>query len=184
MAYAKKFGLEDPVLLGYDLPSTWPCLDFNTKVIGDVANASIGERGVRLSPVQVAQMMAIVANGGNKVTPRIVQEIRRPDGTMVKKIESAKPVKAIEETTAQTLREYLTGVVTNGTGRQAVSLVVSTAGKTGTSQYQGVWFAGMAPAEDPRWVVAIYLPKRQAGGQEGAQIFKTIVEKIAVLEGL
>ncbi len=184
MAYAKKFGLETPVLLGYDLPSTWPSLDFNTKVIGDVANASIGEKGVRLSPVQVAQMMAVIANGGNKVTPRLVQEIRQQDGTVVKKITSVKPLRAIEETTAQTLRQYLEGVVTNGTGRQAASLVVNTAGKTGTSQYQGVWFAGMAPAEDPRWVVAIYLPKRQAGGEEGAQIFKTIVEKIAILEGL
>jgi len=184
LAYAKKFGLEEPQLLGYDLPETWPSLDFNTKVEGDVANASIGERGVRLSPVQVAQLMAVVANGGKKVTPRIVKEIRRQDGTLVKSILPAEPVTAIEESTAQRLREYLAGVVTNGTGRQAASLVVHTAGKTGTSQYQGVWFAGMAPAENPRWVVAIYLPEREAGGQEGAQIFKTIVEKIAVLEGL
>ncbi len=50
LAYAKKFGLAEPVLLGYQLPETWPSLDFNTQVLGDVTNVSIGEKGVDFHP--------------------------------------------------------------------------------------------------------------------------------------
>ena len=132
----------------------------------------------------MAQLLAVVANGGKKVTPRIVKEIQNQQGQTVEVIEPAEPVEAIQPETATLLREYLTGVIESGTGWRAASTIVSTAGKTGTSQYQGVWFAGMAPADEPQWVISIYLPKRDAGGKEGAEIFKTIVDKVAILSGM
>ncbi len=88
----------------------------------------------------MAQLLAVVANGGKKVTPRIVKEIQNQQGQTVEVIEPAEPVEAIQPETATLLREYLTGVIESGTGWRAASTIVSTAGKTGTSQYQGVWF--------------------------------------------
>ncbi len=183
LAYAKKFGLDQPELIGYQLPETWPALDFNTRVEGDIANASIGEKGVRLSPIQVASLLAVVANDGYAVTPRLVRQITDQKGNVVQEFSVQQPLRAIQASTAAQLRDYLKQVVDSGTGKRASSDIVTTGGKTGTSQYQGVWFAGMVSVEEPRWTIAIYLSEREAGGQEGALLFKEIAEKLAVLEG-
>jgi cell division protein FtsI/penicillin-binding protein 2 len=184
IAYANKFGLREQKLIGYSLPAYYKTINFNPGVVGDVANASIGEKGIRLSPLMVAQMFSVVANGGISVTPRVVKAIVDQNGSTIKSFASVKGSRAINDKTAAELKSMLTLAVTGGTGTNAANNVVSTAGKTGTSQEQGVWFAGFAPAEDPRWAVAVYVQNGNSGGRDGAVPFREIVSRLAILEGI
>lgn len=182
--YAGLAGLTEQKVIGYAL-AQGKYIDFNSSVIGDVANASIGEKGIRLSPVMVAQLVSLCANGGQRVYPRVVQKVVNSDGDTIVELPGKKPEQVISRETAAKVAAMLRLGVLEGTGTRAQEeSLISVAGKTGTSQYQGVWFAGFAPAENPRWAVAVYIEEGSAGGREGAKVFSQVINDIAVLEGI
>ncbi len=183
-SYANRFGLRESQLIGYNLASTNVGLCFNSKVPADVANLSIGENGVRLTPVMVAQIISTIANGGYRVTPQLVLGTIAAGSETIQYLTAVEPERAISEKTATILQNMLAEAVKSGTAVNAASQIVTTAGKTGTTQYQGVWFAGFAPVDEPKWAVSVYVSNGTAGGKEGAAIFKEIVEKLAILEGI
>ena len=90
-------------------------------------------------------------------------------------------MQAISKTTAGRVRDVLLGVVENGTGTAAKIDGIDVAGKTGTAEKQDSndsWFVGMAPADDPRVVVAIVIEDGEEGvGTAKAQnVLKTALE--------
>ncbi len=180
--YAALLGLTEQNIIGYPFVDSTH-IAFNSKIPGAVANASIGENGISLSPVQIAGLLSIVANGGYRVQPRLVKDIEKPDGTVVVAYPAAARERVIRSETAKTIQQYLVGAVQNGTASNAGGdLYVG--GKTGTSENKGVWFAGFAPADEPRWAIVVYVSDGTAGGKEGAQVFKEISENMAKLENL
>ncbi|MGI5891876.1 MAG: peptidoglycan D,D-transpeptidase FtsI family protein [Bacillota bacterium] len=180
--YSELCGLTQQKVLGYQLAKK-VYLDFNNSVLGDVVNASIGENGVRLSPLMVSQLLAVCANGGYKVQPRLVKQVVSSQGVVLESFPSLKE-RIIDEKVAQEVKDMLVLAVREGTGKVVADASVSAAGKTGTSQDQGVWFAGLAPVDNPRWSIAIYLEDASAGGVEGAKVFKQIVNDLAMLEAV
>lgn len=183
LEYAHNLGLGEQKIIGYEVNSLQDNLSFDPRAEADVANVSIGENGVRLSPLLVAQLMATIANGGQVVTPRLVEGVYRQDGSLVRAYEAAEPRQVISRNNCRILQEYLRYAVVDGTGSPADSSVVEIAGKTGTSQDVGVWFAGFAPASEPRYAIAVYDEEGESGGSDAGIIAKTVLEKIAVLEG-
>jgi len=182
--YAALAGLTEQKVIGYAL-AQGKYIDFNSAVVGDVANASIGEKGIRLSPVMVAQLVSLCANGGQRVYPRVVQKVVNSYGETVLELPGKEPERVISSKTAAKVASMLRLGVLEGTGTRAQrESLISVAGKTGTSQYQGVWFAGFAPADNPRWAVAVYIEDGSAGGLEGAKVFSQIINDLAVLEGI
>ncbi|MCI8336741.1 MAG: hypothetical protein HFI72_06260 [Peptococcaceae bacterium] len=181
--YAEKFGLSKQEIIGYPL-SPEQTIDFNSYVAGDVANVSIGENGVRLSPVMMAQMMAAIANGGTQVVPRIVQSVERLDGTVQENFPSQTGMRVMSSATAEKLQAYLVATVDQGTAKRINQVAGGAGGKTGTSQYQGVWFAGFSPAAAPQWAIAVYISHGDAGGKEPALVYEQIVNRLYQLEGL
>lgn len=184
MNYAYNLGLGEQKIIGYNVSSQADNISFNTGAEADVANVSIGENGVRLSPLLVAQLLATVANGGSVVTPRLVKGILSDDGQWVKEFSPAQPRKVISTATCEKLQQLLTSAVTGGTGSPANSGIVQIAGKTGTSQEEGVWFAGFMPADNPKYAIAVYDENGDSGGSDAGTVAKEVFEKIAVLEGL
>lgn len=180
--YAEKFGLTQQTIIGYPL-ATEKTIDFNAFVPGDVANVSIGENGVRLSPVMMAQLVATIANGGQGVVPRVVMDIEEPDGTVTRVFHSAQANRVMTEENAKKLQSYLINTVQQGTGKRISQVLGGAGGKTGTSQYQGVWFAGFSPAEQPLWAIAVYISHGSAGGKEPALVYQQIVDQLYKLEG-
>lgn len=182
--YAALAGLTEQKVIGYAL-AQGKYIDFNSSVVGDVANASIGEKGIRLSPVMVAQLVSLCANGGQRVYPRVVQKVVNSYGDTILELPGKKPEQVISRETAAKVAAMLRLGVLEGTGTRAQKeALISVAGKTGTSQYQGVWFAGFAPSDNPRWTVAVYIEDGSAGGLEGAKVFSQIINDLAVLEGI
>lgn len=186
--YLKQCGLEDQHIIGYNAP-VGTSLQFNAWVSGDVANVSIGENGVRLTPLQVAQLIAITANGGYAVNPRLTQAVYDQNGRIVLEVAAEAPRRVVSEKSALAVADMMRLVVLQGTLKSLQNTLLPLAAKSGTSEGAGVWCAGFAPykpgdSHAARWAIAVYVADGRAGGQEAAAVMKKVVNDLALLEGL
>jgi penicillin-binding protein 2 len=156
---------------------------------GDNINMSIGQGDVLTTPLQMAVAYSAIANGGTLYRPQVGLKIVDTDGDVVKRIRPQRigQVPASRGTLAF-LRSALTGVVRPG-GTAAAAFVgwdhtgIPVAGKTGTSEVtiNGVdsthsWFAAMAPADDPDYVVIALAEQAGHGSQVAAPIVRRVLE--------
>jgi penicillin-binding protein 2 len=131
---------------------------------GDIANLSIGQGDTQVTPLQMAQAMAVIANGGRLFQARLVQQVQSLDNQIVTAYQvRAKRELAISDETLDELRTGMVAVVNgaNGTAHAASLDNVDVAGKTGTAQWgpknkerTAAWFAGFLPAEQPQYAFA------------------------------
>jgi len=159
---------------------------------GDIANLSIGQGDVQVTPLQMAQAMGIVANGGTCYQTRLVQQVQTFDN----KITTAYQVRAKRtlNLSSQTLDELRTGMIdvvngAGGTAHQASLDNVEVAGKTGTAQWgpknkerTAAWFAGFLPADQPQYAfAALYegdVGSKVHGGSTAAPMIADIFKEI------
>ena len=131
---------------------------------GDIANLSIGQGDVLVTPLQMAQAMAIIANGGTFYQTRLVQQVQTIDNQIVSAYQ-VREKKTLDASPA-TIAQIHTGMVEAvngraGTAHQASLETVEVAGKTGTAQWgpknkerTAAWFGGFVPADHPRYAFA------------------------------
>jgi cell division protein FtsI/penicillin-binding protein 2 len=151
---------------------------------------------VAVSPLQMADAMAAIANGGRIYQPRIVLGFVDDKGNVIDRTSSTVVNEAMQEASADTLRSILRGVVERGTAEAVNSEIVSIAGKTGTAQIPDVanhryfWgkfmasFAGFFPAERPLVAGVVVLEDPQPihyGGLTAGPIFRRIAERYTIL---
>jgi penicillin-binding protein A len=160
--------------------------------VGDIvddaalAQTSIGQRDVRMTPLQAAMIAAGVANDGSIMAPYLVDQVRAPDLSVVDRTDPEEFRRAVSEEVAGQLTEMMISVVANGSGRRARIDGVQVAGKTGTAQTTGApdhnWFIGFAPADDPKIAVAVFVAN---GGGTGGDVSAPIARDVmlAYLEG-
>ncbi|HET8795687.1 MAG TPA: penicillin-binding protein 2 [Arthrobacter sp.] len=125
-----------------------------------LAQSAIGQRDVRVTPLQVAMMSAAIANDGVIMKPQLVETVRSPD---LQPVSSPEPEVFSTPTSpeiANQVTEWMVGVVDEGIGSAAAIPGVEVAGKTGTAELSvpgqnNSWFTGFAPADDPQAVVSI-----------------------------
>ena len=91
-------------------------------------------------------------------------------------------LRIINNNTAVALKNMMKLAVEEGTGKSARVFGMETAGKTGSSEIGGVWFAGFAPVDVPRWAVVVFIQKGTSGGKEAAAAFQKIVSELAQVE--
>jgi peptidoglycan glycosyltransferase len=136
------------------------------------AQAAIGQYDVRVTPLQMALVVAGVANGGDVMRPYLVREVQGPD---LSRLSSTEPSVYKEAAVSREVADQLTAmmelVVSGGTGRSAQIPGVRVAGKTGTAQHADgaaphAWFVGFAPADDPQVAVAVVV---EDGGSAGSE---------------
>lgn len=172
-----EFGLGVPT--GIDLPNeaTGYRSDFNPKEPGKLIDLSIGQLDT-YTPMQMAQYVSTIANGGYRVKPQLVKQITQPainpnDGEQI--IFQHNPVvlnkiNVTEEELKQVQRGfYLVYHGSQGTARSFANKPYDAAGKTGTAQtfVNGSWtenstLIGYAPFEDPEVAFSIVLPYRDS----------------------
>jgi len=151
-----------------------------------LAQTSIGQRDVRVTPLQAAMIAAAVANDGSIMAPYLVDQVRAPDLSVVDRTAPEEFRRAVSEEVAGQLTEMMISVVANGSGRRARIDGVQVAGKTGTAQTTGApdhnWFIGFAPADDPKIAVAVFVANGGGtGGDVSAPIARDVMQ--AYLEG-
>jgi cell division protein FtsI (penicillin-binding protein 3) len=157
------------------------------------ANLPFGQ-GESMTVLQLASIYQTIANNGVRIPPRVVQSVTKADGTLTTTRRPA-GTRVIEPATAATLRTMLESVtLPGGTGVKAALPGYRVAGKTGTAQqpdpnHGGAYsswmnwdtFAGMVPADDPQFVVAIMVDN-PAHGLEGGDVAAPLFNEIASYE--
>jgi cell division protein FtsI/penicillin-binding protein 2 len=145
---------------------------------GAKAQAAIGQRDVRITPLQAANMALAVVNRGRVVRPRAVSAVRYRNGIALQRFAPRLPhedAAGISPATAATLRQWMRDVVATGTGRGLNGGGWALAGKSGTAQVplsdgegENEWFVGYGPADDPRYVAAVMIAKPAADAEHAA----------------
>lgn len=150
---------------------------------------------VSVTPLQMCMAYGAIANGGVLMKPRLIDRVVKNDGTV--EMRQPQPVwQACTAKTAATLRDFLEGVVTEGTGSRAALPDIRVGGKTGTTRRYDpekkryientylTSFVGMAPMENPKVVCLVMLddPKAESaklvrGGRVAAPIFAEVVRE-------
>jgi penicillin-binding protein 2 len=204
--YARAFGLGAPtgVSLDHEKPGLIPDSEWKEKRFnqpwfpGETPSISIGQGYVTVTPLQMANLLAAVANGGTLYRPWFVRRVESLDGKIIREYGPEKihdiPVK---KSTLEAVRKALRDVVNSGsgTGGQAQSHLVEIAGKTGTAQVAEMrgkyvkseqlpyalrdhaWFVAYAPAEEPQIAVAVLVEHGGHGASAAAPLAKRVVEK-------
>jgi penicillin-binding protein A len=157
----------------------------------DVARVAFGQERLAVTPLQMAEVAAAVANGGSLMKPQIWSRVVDPDGRVTKRLDPSQYSRPIDEETAAELTTAMEGVVSEGTGTNAAIPGVPVAGKTGTaetpfnescgggSEENQAWFIGFAPADDPQIAIAATVECTEAfGGDIAAPIFREVAETI------
>jgi len=162
----------------------------------DVARIAIGQERLAVTPLQMAEVAAAVANRGRLMRPQIWSRVVDPDGRVSKRLDPSEYSQPIDEQTAAELTTAMEGVVSEGTGTNAAIPGVAVAGKTGTAETpfndscgggteeNQAWFIGFAPADAPRIAIAATVECTTAFGNDvAAPIFRDVAETIINEEG-
>ena len=173
--YLKSFGVMEKT--GVDLPGEASGLFYERKYLNDPANygtsylitSSFGQ-SFRITPMQLVRAVAAIVNGGYVLEPYIVSEVVDADGNTVEKNEKTVLRQVISQQTSETMRTLMEQVVTEGTASAAQTPGYRVGGKTGTSEKLDeydengqqvkdkiVSFVGVAPIDDPKYVVLVAL---------------------------
>lgn len=178
--YVKAFGLLEPT--GIDLPGEangyfFPRDNLTGKSTASLISGSFGQT-FKVTPLQMVRAVAAVVNGGYLLEPYIVSEVQDAEGNLVHRNERTVLRQVISEETSATMCSLMEFVVTDGTASKAKTAGYRVGGKTGTSEKidefdengnpvedKMVSFIGVAPIDDPQYVVLIVLdtPSRETG---------------------
>jgi penicillin-binding protein A len=148
----------------------------------DIGRVGIGQERLRVTPLQMAEVAATVANKGELMEPRLWSKVIDPDGRETK-LDPARQSRVMSEDTAAQLNDMMQDVVAEGTGTAAAVSGIDVAGKTGTAEISpGVndaWFIGFAPADDPKIAIACVVEHTSGfGGPTCGPIFKAVAESL------
>ena len=158
--YSTRFGLGERT--GIDLPAEksglvptpeWKERTWNTPWVGgDTVNLSIGQGFLLVTPIQMANVVAMIVNEGVVYQPHVVREVRDPVTREI--VQSVEPevlrTSSIAPETFRMVQDAMSGVVLNGTPQIVMTTNAPMGGKTGTSQTgteeeKHSWFIGFAP---------------------------------------
>lgn len=173
--------------LGVDLPGEEsgmiPNAEYYSRKISkawkapNVISISIGQGEVTLTPLQIANLGATIANRGTYIIPHVVKEI---EGEEID-IKYRTPKKSMADTKAyEDVVKGMRHAVTNGTCRAANIPGIEVCGKTGTAQNKGKdhsAFMGFAPMDKPEIAIAVYVENGGFGARFGVPIGALIMEK-------
>jgi penicillin-binding protein 2 len=172
--------------LGVDLPGEKrgmiPNAEFYNNAFGDwgplsVISISIGQGEVNLTPLQIANLGATIANRGFFYTPHVVRRIK--GGQLDKKYKERHYTKATKEAYEYVVQGMRSSVL-GGTCHHANTSMYALCGKTGTAQNRGrdhSVFMGFAPMESPKIAVAVYVENGGFGATYGVPIGALIIEQ-------
>jgi penicillin-binding protein 2 len=168
--------------------------------LGFTLNAAIGQGNTRVTLIQLAMLYAAIANGGTLYAPQLVQAVTDPSGAVVERFEPrVRRRLGVDPAHLTYVIDGMFGVVNdpNGTAYEArIDGGVAVAGKTGTAQVSyrkmqpgedprrawyfrrsHAWFAGFAPADNPKLAVVVLVEHGGPGGKYAAPIATQIMQE-------
>lgn len=158
----------------------------------ELQSLSIGQGTLTATPLQVIGLYAAIANGGYRVTPRLVLDAvdrQSPGSTGRPAISEARRIAGLDERTIAAVHEGLCRVVEDPSGTAFATVRIADfpiAGKTGTAENGGglpdhAWFAGYAPAGAPQLVVVVALEHGGSGSTAAGSLARHLFERLRQL---
>lgn len=176
--YFKAFGFTE--LTGIDLPAESNSIHITPDTMGavELASSSFGQTN-KVTPIQMITAYSAVVNGGNLVTPQVVDKIVDSEGNVIKDITPETKRQVISESTSKSMRKILENVVNTEKGSNAYIKGYRIGGKSGTSQkidedqsgntYVSSYCA-FYPAEDPDLVMIVIVDDPTGGNYYGSLV--------------
>ncbi|MFC1592477.1 penicillin-binding protein 2 [Candidatus Omnitrophota bacterium] len=151
--------------------------------LGDTANLSIGQGGLLVTPLQVSQMMAVIANNGKLITPVLIKSIEAENQSLESLNQGQAVNIPVSKQTLELIKKGLIGAVSDpgGTASILADLKVTAAGKTGSAQVGSGrahgWFAGFFPVNNPKFVICVFL-EHGGSGYFACRVAKKIIQQM------
>jgi penicillin-binding protein 2 len=187
LSLSSLFGLGKPIELCNGIVTASGNLPLSDDLVtrGDLANVSFGQGALMATPIHIAKLISIIANGGYLIEPTLVLGEVDQNGDIARIDKASQKTRVIDKDIARKIREYMIYTVTHGTGRSASPKALGAGGKTasaetgwsqgGENMVQG-WFSGFYPAEDPKYAIVILCEGGNSGAAACAPAFKKICD--------
>jgi peptidoglycan glycosyltransferase len=178
-----------PFVLPFE-PGRFPDASYFDEREPGLAYSAVGLDNDLLNPLHLALISSAIANGGVMMEPRLVNEVRDPQGRVVRTFDGRVYGRPLSNASAEMMRQMMVNVVERGTGTAAQIAGLTVAGKTGTAtngenKPPNAWFTAFAPAgatQTPRIAVAVIvldggnMGNEATGGRVAAPIAKAVIE--------
>ncbi|HEY8491546.1 MAG TPA: penicillin-binding transpeptidase domain-containing protein [Dehalococcoidia bacterium] len=181
--YSRRFGMGSA--LPFDIPTAETQISASPLDPVLLANSGFGQGELLVTPLQMALVVAAVANGGELPRPYLVQEIRSPEGRVLEVHRTEMLRRVMGEQAAADLLAMMETAVNEGFGQQARVPGVRVGGKTGTAEtgrrdaagnmISHAWFTAVAPVDDPQVAVAVIVEDAGQGSVVAAPIAREVM---------
>ncbi len=158
-----------------------------------IANIAFGQGALTATPLQICSATAAIARNGVFIKPWLILGEVNQDGEIINQVYSEQKKRIIGEKTARIISGFLKTVVEKGSGKRAVSDIVTVSGKTATAQtgqnqngeeIYNAWFSGFFPSEAPKYAITVLKENGGEGALSCAPVFKDIAEGITNYEAV
>lgn len=177
--YAPQFAPDTYATFG-DLPAATSLLYVDPGFLNQpraLADTGYGQGQLLVTPLQMAQSAAAIANDGVLMQPYLVQKVTRPDGGLIEQHTPRSVRRVMSAATAAKMRADMSAVARYGFGSVISQILpgISVGGKSGTAEHvpgavPHAWFIAIAPLEQPRFAVAVMIEGGGEGSGAGAQL--------------
>ena len=186
---AEKFGLGQATDFGYGITAAegrLPSLR-DLSVAAALANFSIGQGDLQVTPVQVLEIGSIIANGGVRQPVHLFEKVLDEQGESRSVLKRKESTRVISESTAAQIRDMMVASTQGGSGAPAAASVYRSAVKTSSAEtgiYENgnqilhTWVTGFYPAQEPQYAIAVLVEGGQSGYRSAAPVFGEIVNRM------
>jgi penicillin-binding protein A len=184
---AQKYGFGQDVF--DDLPGAVESVFPRNPDKPQTAFSAIGQFDVAATPLQMAMVVAGIANDGVVMKPHLVSELRSPDLETLEEVEPEELSQAVSPETAEQMQSMMVSVTNEGTGGTGAIPGIAVGSKTGTAQSASsrnpyAWYVSFAPANNPKVAVAAFIEDGNvsrdsiSGSGLGGPIAKSVMEAV------
>lgn len=157
------------------------------KTSGDLANISFGQGSLMATPLHIAKIISIIANGGYDINPTLIKGNVEENKKLKLYKNKAENIKIISSDVSEKIREFMVNTIENGTGRAAKPKKLSAGGKTASAETGWLlsgesivqaWFSGFYPAQNPKYAIVVLSEGGKSGAAACAPVFKEICDNL------
>ena len=148
----------------------------------EILQSAIGQGNTLMSPAHINMITCAIANDGILMKPYQIEKVENYRGSPVQSYEPREYKRLMSEKQAETVKEFMIGVVKNGTGKKLKDLEYEVAGKTGSAEFGKVkgnshsWFTGFSDPYDPDIAVTVLMEGAGSGSDYAVPVAKRIFD--------
>lgn len=152
-------------------------------VSSEIMMTAIGQGETEVTPIHMAMIGSAIANNGVLMKPYLIDKIQNYTGTLVTQNSAAEYGELMTQDEAAILKDYMTAVVSSGTGYKFNGVNYTVAGKTGSAEYSSdkttshSWFVGFTPAEeDAQLAISVIAEGGGSGSETAVPIARSVLD--------